>query len=288
MDTGSLRLTVTAQPTILTAFHARRLALEGDDHVSCWSVARRIACLVALGAVACSYDGSGLGSPADGGGAEAAGDGNADAPPSDAPDDLPGVDVRPESPPDVPAGCGNGLLDPGEICDDGNRADGDGCDRNCRHEGCADGTREGFTNYASFPRVAGCGPPMHFSDASSACAPGWAPCGAGGIGAAPAMPAPIFAAGYTCAWVRFLPAACAGAQWHTAPSCTGFAAIGGVDPSAGGSGSCGACPSAGYQFVTGPIFWSGSISTGPTCYRHSGLACGKPSGDSCLLACCRT
>ena len=28
--------------------------------------------------------------------------------------------------------CGDSVLDPGEVCDDGNRVDGDGCDNNCR------------------------------------------------------------------------------------------------------------------------------------------------------------
>ena len=31
--------------------------------------------------------------------------------------------------------CGNGILEPGEECDDGNTADGDGCDAQCRFEG---------------------------------------------------------------------------------------------------------------------------------------------------------
>ncbi|MCA9607810.1 MAG: DUF4215 domain-containing protein [Myxococcales bacterium] len=39
----------------------------------------------------------------------------------------------------VCVGCGNGLLDPGEECDDGNLASGDGCDSNCRTEICGDG-----------------------------------------------------------------------------------------------------------------------------------------------------
>jgi cysteine-rich repeat protein len=30
--------------------------------------------------------------------------------------------------------CGNGVIDPGEQCDDGNRLDLDGCDSNCRYE----------------------------------------------------------------------------------------------------------------------------------------------------------
>jgi cysteine-rich repeat protein len=35
--------------------------------------------------------------------------------------------------------CGNGVLEPGERCDDGNTLDGDGCDRNCRPTGCSNG-----------------------------------------------------------------------------------------------------------------------------------------------------
>lgn len=36
--------------------------------------------------------------------------------------------------------CGNGSLDPTEMCDDGNRVDGDGCDSNCAREAyCGDG-----------------------------------------------------------------------------------------------------------------------------------------------------
>ena len=39
----------------------------------------------------------------------------------------------------VGAGCGNGLLDADEGCDDGNQADGDGCDSNCTETGCGNG-----------------------------------------------------------------------------------------------------------------------------------------------------
>ena len=39
--------------------------------------------------------------------------------------------------------CGDGAIDPTvEACDDGNRADGDGCDAQCFKEGCGDGTRD--------------------------------------------------------------------------------------------------------------------------------------------------
>jgi peptidoglycan-associated lipoprotein len=33
--------------------------------------------------------------------------------------------------------CGNGTIDPGEECDDGNRNSGDGCAADCRNEGCS-------------------------------------------------------------------------------------------------------------------------------------------------------
>ena len=35
--------------------------------------------------------------------------------------------------------CGNGILDPGEQCDDGNNIDGDGCDANCTPTACGNG-----------------------------------------------------------------------------------------------------------------------------------------------------
>jgi cysteine-rich repeat protein len=43
--------------------------------------------------------------------------------------------------PDVPAICGDGLVDEqlGEQCDDGNDISGDGCDRNCTRTGCGNG-----------------------------------------------------------------------------------------------------------------------------------------------------
>jgi cysteine-rich repeat protein len=34
------------------------------------------------------------------------------------------------------ATCGNGILDPGEDCDDGNQVDGDGCDADCSYQFC--------------------------------------------------------------------------------------------------------------------------------------------------------
>ena len=51
------------------------------------------------------------------------------------------ADVTPDAgPQDL---CGNGALDPGEMCDDGNRAAGDGCDAMCRREPyCGDGNRD--------------------------------------------------------------------------------------------------------------------------------------------------
>jgi cysteine-rich repeat protein len=39
--------------------------------------------------------------------------------------------VSPSSDASVPPGCGDGVVDPGEACDDGNDVDGDGCDSDC-------------------------------------------------------------------------------------------------------------------------------------------------------------
>src|SRR5207244_11859901 len=35
--------------------------------------------------------------------------------------------------------CGNGVVDPGEQCDDGNTVSGDGCSASCRLEACGNG-----------------------------------------------------------------------------------------------------------------------------------------------------
>ena len=39
----------------------------------------------------------------------------------------------------TPTGCGNGVVTAGEECDDGNLVDGDGCDHNCTPTGCGNG-----------------------------------------------------------------------------------------------------------------------------------------------------
>jgi len=40
-------------------------------------------------------------------------------------------------------GCGNGIVTSGEVCDDGNLVDGDGCDSNCTLTACGNGVRAG-------------------------------------------------------------------------------------------------------------------------------------------------
>ena len=69
----------------------------------------------------------------------------------------------------LPAGCGNGLIDPGEVCDDQNGVVGDGCSANClsdescgngivdpvRGEQCDDGDRVGHDGCASDCRPEG-------------------------------------------------------------------------------------------------------------------------------------
>ncbi|HSR96880.1 MAG TPA: DUF4215 domain-containing protein [Kofleriaceae bacterium] len=39
----------------------------------------------------------------------------------------------------TPTACGNGVMTAGEACDDGNQANGDGCDDNCTATGCGNG-----------------------------------------------------------------------------------------------------------------------------------------------------
>jgi cysteine-rich repeat protein len=39
--------------------------------------------------------------------------------------------------------CGNGRMDTGELCDDGNAINGDGCDNNCTRSGCGNGVMTG-------------------------------------------------------------------------------------------------------------------------------------------------
>lgn len=57
--------------------------------------------------------------------------------------------------------CGNGVIDGGEACDDGNQNETDGCTTRCMLEfssaGCADGVREGFADEANHPNIAACG-----------------------------------------------------------------------------------------------------------------------------------
>ena len=45
------------------------------------------------------------------------------------------------SPPPVPTCVRDGVVEPGELCDDGNRRNGDGCDNNCTPTGCGNGLR---------------------------------------------------------------------------------------------------------------------------------------------------
>lgn len=99
-------------------------------------VTRRLGRCPALAALlvwlGCGHDWSGpSGSDADAAGPDetAAGDEgpeSRDAPDTDAAESEDAADV-----PEVPAYCGNGIVDPGEECDDGNGVAGDGCESDC-------------------------------------------------------------------------------------------------------------------------------------------------------------
>jgi cysteine-rich repeat protein len=90
--------------------------------------------LIAVGALACSWETSTSTPPACGDGVQ--------NPPEE-------CDKGPENSDTTPgacrttclrAGCGDGVIDPGEVCDDGNRFGGDGCAATCHKvEQCGDG-----------------------------------------------------------------------------------------------------------------------------------------------------
>ncbi len=55
--------------------------------------------------------------------------------------------------------CGDGAVETGEECDDGNLNNNDGCNELCEIEspaGCSDGTREGFSDRTTYPTIASC------------------------------------------------------------------------------------------------------------------------------------
>lgn len=117
-----------------------RVALDPPLHLT--RVRRRRAgdacVLAALAAAFCAPFDSGCASvnPSDaqgstgaaGGGGPAGATGEIHPSAGDGGIDLPLV----RQPEDTQAGCGNGVLDPGELCDDGNSRSGDGCSASCR------------------------------------------------------------------------------------------------------------------------------------------------------------
>ncbi|HEY1554446.1 MAG TPA: DUF4215 domain-containing protein [Kofleriaceae bacterium] len=58
--------------------------------------------------------------------------------------------------------CGDGTVDVGEACDDGNIIDGDGCSHDCKNEGCGNGTVDPGED---------CDPPGPSTNGGTACSP---------------------------------------------------------------------------------------------------------------------
>jgi cysteine-rich repeat protein len=56
----------------------------------------------------------------------------------------------------IPSPCGDGSLDPGESCDDGNTVSGDGCTATCEVEECRDGLDDDGDGAIDFPADPGC------------------------------------------------------------------------------------------------------------------------------------
>lgn len=67
--------------------------------------------------------------------------------------------------------CGDGVPDPGEVCDDGNATNGDGCDDNCTATGCGNGVVTAGEQCDDGNLAAGdcCGASCQFEAAGSAC-----------------------------------------------------------------------------------------------------------------------
>jgi cysteine-rich repeat protein len=82
--------------------------------------------------------GDGDGEPGDGDGDT--GDGDGDGDPGDGDGEPGDGDGEPGDGDGEPQGlCGNGLIEPGEQCDDGNNSNNDGCLANCTASSCGDG-----------------------------------------------------------------------------------------------------------------------------------------------------
>jgi cysteine-rich repeat protein len=70
--------------------------------------------------------------------------------------------------------CGNGVVEPGEGCDDGNLIDGDGCDSNCTPTGCGNGVVTAGEQCDDGNVTGGdcCSPTCQFEPAGSPCTDG--------------------------------------------------------------------------------------------------------------------
>src|SRR5262249_7430847 len=153
----------------------------------------------------------------------------------------------------------------GETCDDCNAVSGDGCSSTCRLEGCADGTRQGFTEYATFPNVAVCGAAVTYAtaeaNATTVCQAGWHMCGLyfdTDVTGLAGKPAP---AGSFVAWLAYNDSACNIQQIFATTNCSGTVAAAAYFQASAGCTASGTC-SEGWRPVIGPTLWSHSLRGG--------------------------
>jgi hypothetical protein len=165
-------------------------------------------------------------------------------------------------------------------------------------EGCADGVRSGFVDYAMYHDIAACGAPVSYTTARSSaavtCETGWHQCVpySGELSvllATAARPAERFDA-----WLHYDDPACNIHEQFVVGGCGGsvaqfahFQGTGGCHP----SGTCGE----GYRpmLSSGPT-WDWSLrggGVGGPCTNHITYACAHPGGTvpahTALTACCR-
>jgi cysteine-rich repeat protein len=193
--------------------------------------------------------------------------------------------------------CGNGRVDPGEHCDDGNVVDGDGCSAKCQMEGCSSGQRSGLVDYKTFPNVAVCGGSLAYADAvaqaATLCQAGWHMCAPYGEPDITALGPKAAPADSFSAWLRFDDTACNQQAIYPGTACAGspvgiatFYGAAGCSP----AGTCGE----GWRPMLATGAWSYSLQSGGfggACTAHLEYACSTAGGSiaasALSVACCR-
>ena len=165
--------------------------------------------------------------------------------------------------------------------------------------GCSgNAARTAFADPALFPRIAGCGSPLSYSQAIGAaggtCASGWHWCRADEVGSYAANPQPSTVGGSVCGWVDGTQRGCPDRFIaHSQAACGG---ADGMNLSVGGPTS-GTLPCAPVDLgcmepwklaVSFDAWKTSSVNGGGSCLDHLGFQCASGTGGaSCWITCCK-